>query len=77
MALPVFHSFTSYDSTSVLFGEVKKLAWDAWNSFSDITDAFLFIGSHPHTLLSNENEHFKLIERYCIVMCDKTRNTDP
>jgi len=57
IALPVFHSCTGCDKTSA-FGKGKKSVWDAWNSFPEVTNTFLFINSHPHTLLSNDNEHF-------------------
>jgi len=74
MALPVFHSFTGCDTTSAFFGKGKKSAWDAWNSFPEVTDAFLLIDSHPHTLLSNDNEHFKLLERLSCMTRQATWN---
>ena len=57
----------------LLFFEKAKSAWDARNSFPKVTDAFLFKDYRPHTLLSNENEHFKLLE--CTVLSCMTRQT--
>ena len=72
IALPVFHSFTGCDTTSTFFGKGKKSAWDAWKSFPKVTSAFLYMANYPHTPLTIECEHFKLLERFCVVIYDKT-----
>lgn len=72
MALPVFHSFTGCDTTSGFFGKGKKSAWEAWKSYPDVTQAFLGIARFPHTPLTTESRYFELMERYTIVLYDKT-----
>ena len=76
IALPVFHSFTGCDTTSVFFGKGKKSAWEAWKSFPEVTRAFLYMANHPHTPLTIECEHFRLLERFCVVIYDKTSNLE-
>ena len=41
MALPFFHFFTGCDTTFTLIS-LEKAAWDIWNSFSEVTNTFLF-----------------------------------
>ena len=75
-ALPAFLSFTGNDTTSTFFGKGKKSAWEAWKSFPEVTNAFLYMASHPHTPVTIEWEHFKLLKRFCVVIYDKTSNLE-
>ena len=34
------------------------------------------MASHPHTLVTIECDHFKLLERFCVVIYDKTSNLE-
>ena len=54
---------------SGFFGKRKTSAWEAWKSFPEVTRAFLM---DPHAPLFVECEHFKLLERFCIVIYDRT-----
>jgi len=36
--LPVFHALTGFDITSAIIGKGKKLAWQVWQVYEDITD---------------------------------------
>ena len=72
IALPVFHCFTGCDTTSAFFGKGKKSAWEAWKSFSDVTEAFLYIANNPHASMTIEDRYFKILERFCVVLYDKT-----
>ena len=38
--LPVWFAFTGCDTVSAFSGGGKKIAWDTWNAFPDIEDAF-------------------------------------
>jgi len=38
--LPMFHTFTGCDTVSVFAGRGKKTAWEAWNVYCDVTEAF-------------------------------------
>ena len=41
LALPMFHEFTGCDTVSSFSGKGKKTAWETWNVFPVITNAFL------------------------------------
>ena len=43
LALPFFHSFTGWDTTSAFFRRGKRLAWEAWNCFPSVSTAFVWI----------------------------------
>ena len=72
VALPIFHAFTGCDTTSAFFSKGKKSAWEAWKSFPEVTGAFLYVASHPHIPITTHCEHFKLLERFCVILYDKT-----
>ena len=72
IALPAFHSFTGCDSVSSFFGRGKRLAWEAWKCYPDVTDAFRHMADNPFCNIDKEDEHFKLLERYTVVLYDKT-----
>ena len=72
LALPVFHSFTGCDTTSAFLGQGKKAAWEAWDCFEDVTFAFAYMALHLFTEVSLDADHFKLLERFTVVMYDKS-----
>lgn len=76
LALPVFHSFMGCDTTSAFFEKGKKLAWGASNSYPDVTQAFTYIARNPFAPVDEESSHFKHLERYFIVLYDKTCNLE-
>ena len=76
IALPFFHSFTGCDTTSGFYGKGKKTAWEAWKSFPDVTLAFLHFQNNDFAQFSVESNYFKLLERFCVVMYDKTSSQD-
>ena len=69
--LPPFHAFTGCDSTSSFFGKTKNTAWAAWNSFSEVKEAFLHIVQHPFDELNLESPHFKILECFTVVLMTK------
>ncbi|KAG5862867.1 hypothetical protein JTB14_035651 [Gonioctena quinquepunctata] len=71
-ALPVFHLFSVCDTTSAFKGKSKKSIWEAWQSFQDVTDTFVYLATHPFQLLKADSEHFKKLERLTTVQYDKT-----
>ena len=71
-ALPVFHSFTGCDTTSGFYGKGKKIAWEAWKSFPDVTRAFTNIAIHPFVPLTDNSHTFSLLERFAVVVYNKT-----
>ena len=76
LALPPFHSFTGCDNTSVFHGRGKKLAWEAWNCYPEVTTAFTYIASNPYASLVLESPHYRLLERFTIVLYNKTSNLE-
>lgn len=40
-ALPVFHAITDCDTTSAFSHKGKRSAWEAWNVYPAVTQAFL------------------------------------
>ena len=71
-ALPVFHALTGCDITSAFKGKGKKSAWQAWKMYTDITETFVFLASNLFEILLDESIHFRRIQRFTIVLYDKT-----
>lgn len=71
-SLPVFHSFTGCDTVSSFHGRGKKSAWEAWKAYTDVTEAFSYIASHPFEMLDSTSEIFEKLERYCVILYDRT-----
>ena len=46
-ALLSFHALTGCDTTSAFHEKGKKTAWNVWQSFPDVTDAFLHLSTFP------------------------------
>jgi len=74
-ALPMFHSFTGCDTTSSFSGRGKKSAWEAWKSYPNVTNAFVHITENPFDVLDTSSEVFQVLERFTVVMYDKTSTT--
>ena len=72
LGLPVFHSFTGCDTTSAFYGRGKKSAWEVWNCFDDVTQAFTYMARHPYAELNVNTPHFHLLEHFTIILYDKT-----
>ena len=68
MALPFFHSFTGCETTSAFFRRGKKMAWEAWKSYPDVTAAFLAVSLNPYPCLTSASIEFKLLERFTVVL---------
>ena len=75
-ALPVFHAFTGCDCTSQFCGIGKKTAWRAWELNSDITLALEDIATHPFQMLTASSKNFQKLERFTIIMNDKSSPLD-
>lgn len=46
-ALLAFHAFTGCDQTSSFAHHGKKTAWDAWQTFNEVTEAFQVLSNAP------------------------------
>ncbi len=71
-ALPVFHALTGSDCTSQFCGVGKTTAWRAWESNDEVTSALEHIANHPFQRLTVATENFKRIERFTILMYDRS-----
>ena len=72
VSLPVFHSFTGCDTVSAFYGKAKASAWTAWKCFPEVTEAFYYIAKHPFIDLDKDSRLFELLERFTVVLYDKT-----
>ena len=70
--LPAFHSITGCDTTSAFRGRGKTTAWQTWNNYPDVTDAFSFITKHPFHKMVKNSHTFQKLERFVIVLYDNT-----
>ena len=68
-----FHAFTGCDTVSSFGGHGKKSAWDTWNSFPNVTDAFIKLSSEPHAVSEN-SEYLPTLERFVVLLYDRTSN---
>ncbi len=71
-ALPLFHCFTGCDTTSSFFGKGKKSAWEAWNAYPEVTQAFNNMVAYPFHPVTVQSRDFQTLERFTIIMYDKT-----
>ena len=71
-ALPVFHAFTGCDCTSQFCGIGKKTAWRAWELNSQVTPALQNIATHPFQQLAVSSKNFQKLERFTIIMYDRS-----
>ena len=67
-AMSIFHAITGCETTSEFKGKKKKIAWETWNAFPDITQAFLSLMDERE--LSRNN--FNIIQHYVCNMYSRT-----
>ena len=44
------------------------MAWEAWNSYPEVTAAFLAVGLNTYPSLTSTSMEFKLLERFSVVL---------
>lgn len=71
-ALPVFHAFSGCDQTSAFCFKGKKSAWQAWTAWQDLTETLVYLACHPFEQLYLDSIHFQRLERFTVIMYDKT-----
>ena len=59
--LSFFHGFTGCDTTSAFHEKCKKTAWNVWQSFPEVTDAFLHLSTFPKEV---NDTLMELIEKF-------------
>ena len=50
----------------------KRSAWEVWNCFDNVTQAFTYMALHPLSIIDIDSPHFKLLEHFTVIMYDKT-----
>ena len=55
-AMPLLHCFTVCDTTSCFKGKGKRSAWEAWRSYREVTDVFLYLAYKPYYHLDKEED---------------------
>ena len=48
------------------------MAWQAWNSFPDITTAFSQVALQPYTNFDAKSPHFRMLERHTVLLYNKS-----
>ena len=59
-------------TTSAFQDGGKKLAWEAWDVYRNVMDAFLEVINNPSIPLTIDSLMFAAIERFIVIMHDKT-----
>lgn len=72
----LFHSYMGCDTTSGFFGKGKKMAWEAWKCYPDVTRAFTHMALNPYTNLHTDSQYFHLLERFTVVLYNKSSALD-
>lgn len=70
LALPMFHAFTGCDTVSCFSGRGKRTAWETWNVFPEVTDAFISLMRQPQQ--SEVDTAMAVLERFVVLLYDKT-----
>ena len=71
-ALPFFHAFTGSDTTSAFKSIGKKKAYEALKAFAEAGRTFAFLQNNPFYDIQEADDRFKIIQRFVIVMYNKT-----
>ena len=71
-ALPVFHAFSGCDTTSSFLGVGKRSAWQSWQAYPEVTEAFVSLAKDPFQLLQADSACFRVLERFVVVLYDRT-----
>ena len=64
----MFHAFTGCDTVSAFAGRGKKTAWEAWNVYCDVTEAFEQLMQMSEVSESSMG----LLERFVVLMYNRT-----
>ena len=69
--LPLFHSFTGWDTVSFFNSISKKKAWEVWSVFDGVTETLLRLSTPPCTLTPDDRA---VLERFVVLLYDKASN---
>ena len=74
--LPPFHAFTGCSTTSSFFGKTKKLRWNTWEAYPEVSTVFLHMTENAFDEVSLIPSHFWLLQRFTVLLYDKTSNLE-
>ena len=72
-ALPMFHAYTGCDVVSSFTRRGKKLAWQTWNAFDDVTATFGLLCDAPGKI---DDEAMTMLEHFTVFLYDRTSDLD-
>ena len=52
------------------------MAWEAWNSYPEVTRSFTYMTLNTYTMLDNDSQYFHLLERFTVVIYNKTSDLE-
>ena len=65
VVLPMFHTLTGCDTACFFVGRGKKMAWDIWGVFPELTSTLLTLSSLPEVV---DDASLAVIERFVILL---------
>ena len=71
-----FHAISGCDTTSSFHERRKKSAWKSLVLFPEVKVVFQYMADHPFEALDISSPHFKLIERFTVILYDRTSTSD-
>ena len=60
------------DSTSSFYGKTKKTAWSTWSIYPEVSESFVFMVENTFTRTDYTAQFFHLLERFTVLLYDKT-----
>ena len=72
-SVALVHAFTGCDTVSSFGGRGKKIAFEVWNAFPEITETFLCLGTTPNEITLDQ---LNKLERYVVLLYDCTSYLD-
>ena len=74
--ITLFHSFTGCDTISAFFRRGKRLAWEAWNCFPEVSKAYVSIELNPFRRLEILSPNFSLLQIFIVILYSKSSNIE-
>ena len=68
-ALLMFHAITGSDMVSFFSGRGKKTAWNTWDTFPQVTDAFAILSKTPFEI---STAIMDVVQRFVVIWYDRT-----
>ena len=68
-ALLMFHAITGCDMVSFFSGRGKKTAWNTWDAFPQVTDAFAILSKTPFEI---STAIMDVVQRFVVIWYDRT-----